>query len=196
MDTASEIFKVAWRLFLERGYEATNIRNICKEVGVGLPTLYYHFQSKEALFLKLYDHCWSEYLDNYESRQVIKMDLRADLKLFLMFKEDVEYLSQHEDDFKFKLRCMMFPPIELKETLHDKRMYYQARRETIIRNIFEEAIKQKIIDKRNFDKYLKNHEMFIGNQIINRIFNKELLTNEPLESLWETFFKYKISQLS
>ncbi|MPM54642.1 hypothetical protein SDC9_101421 [bioreactor metagenome] len=196
MDTASEIFKVAWRLFLERGYEATNIRNICKEVGVGLPTLYYHFQSKEALFLKLYDHCWSQYLDNYESRQIIKMDLRADLKLFLMFKEDVEYLSQYEDDFKFNLRCTMFPPIELKETLYNKKMYYQRRRETIIRNIFEEAIEQKIIDKKNFEVYLKRHEMFVFNQIINKVFNKELLTNESLESLWENFFKCKVGQLS
>jgi AcrR family transcriptional regulator len=46
---ACHIARVAGRLFAERGYEATSVREIVKVAGVAKPTLYYYFQSKEGL---------------------------------------------------------------------------------------------------------------------------------------------------
>ncbi len=41
--------RVAARLFADRGFEATSVREIVEAAGVAKPTLYYHFQSKEGL---------------------------------------------------------------------------------------------------------------------------------------------------
>jgi AcrR family transcriptional regulator len=41
--------RVAAKLFADRGYEATSVREIVEAAGVAKPTLYYHFQSKEGL---------------------------------------------------------------------------------------------------------------------------------------------------
>jgi AcrR family transcriptional regulator len=46
---ARHVARVAARLFAQRGYEATSIREIIEAAGVAKPTLYYHFQSKEGL---------------------------------------------------------------------------------------------------------------------------------------------------
>jgi TetR/AcrR family transcriptional regulator len=46
---ACHIARAAARLFAERGYEATSVREIVKAAGVAKPTLYYYFQSKEGL---------------------------------------------------------------------------------------------------------------------------------------------------
>jgi AcrR family transcriptional regulator len=46
---ARHIARVAARLFAERGYEATSVREIVETAGVSKPTLYYYFQSKEGL---------------------------------------------------------------------------------------------------------------------------------------------------
>lgn len=46
---ARELARVAARLFSERGYEATSVREIVQAAGVTKPTLYYHFKSKEGL---------------------------------------------------------------------------------------------------------------------------------------------------
>jgi TetR/AcrR family transcriptional regulator len=46
---ARHIARAAARLFAERGYEATSVREIVKAAGVAKPTLYYYFQSKEGL---------------------------------------------------------------------------------------------------------------------------------------------------
>ena len=43
-----EILDVAARLFAERGYAETTMRNICAAVGLTLGSLYYHVESKET----------------------------------------------------------------------------------------------------------------------------------------------------
>ena len=46
---ARHLARVAARLFADRGFEATSVRDIVEAAGVAKPTLYYHFQSKEGL---------------------------------------------------------------------------------------------------------------------------------------------------
>jgi TetR/AcrR family transcriptional regulator len=46
---ALQIARAAARLFAEKGYEATSVREIVMAAGVAKPTLYYYFQSKEGL---------------------------------------------------------------------------------------------------------------------------------------------------
>lgn len=45
----ARILDVAAALFLERGYEATSLRQLADEVGMKAGSLYYHFASKEEL---------------------------------------------------------------------------------------------------------------------------------------------------
>jgi TetR/AcrR family transcriptional regulator len=49
------LLHAAMELFASRGYAATSIREIVEAAGVTKPVLYYHFQSKEGLFLALFD---------------------------------------------------------------------------------------------------------------------------------------------
>src|SRR5262245_22603109 len=46
---ARHIARTAARLFAERGYDATSVREIVEAAGVAKPTLYYYFRSKEGL---------------------------------------------------------------------------------------------------------------------------------------------------
>lgn len=48
-DTRQRILDVAARLFTEKGYAATSVRDIAKALGIANPSLYYHFKSKAEI---------------------------------------------------------------------------------------------------------------------------------------------------
>lgn len=50
-----EILEIAAQLFSEYGYKATSIRQIADAVGMMAGSLYYHIQSKEALFVEIHN---------------------------------------------------------------------------------------------------------------------------------------------
>jgi AcrR family transcriptional regulator len=54
-DTRTRIQDVALRLFNEKGYEATSLREIADEIGVTKAALYYHFKTKEEIVTSLID---------------------------------------------------------------------------------------------------------------------------------------------
>ncbi len=47
------LLQVATDLFVAKGYASTSVREIVEAAGVTKPTLYYHFESKEGIFLAL-----------------------------------------------------------------------------------------------------------------------------------------------
>jgi AcrR family transcriptional regulator len=51
--TRERIPVVALRLFAEKGYDATSMREIAEQLGITKPALYYHFDSKEAILREL-----------------------------------------------------------------------------------------------------------------------------------------------
>src|SRR3984957_5239426 len=52
--THERILDVALDLFLEKGYEKTSLREIAEQLGFSKAALYYHFASKDDIFLALH----------------------------------------------------------------------------------------------------------------------------------------------
>ena len=53
--TKKSIMEAATSLFAREGYESTGVAEICERAGVSKGAFYYHFESKEAVFLALID---------------------------------------------------------------------------------------------------------------------------------------------
>ena len=54
-ETRALVRRTALRLFTEQGYEATSLRQIADELGINKASLYYYFDSKEAILQSLYE---------------------------------------------------------------------------------------------------------------------------------------------
>ena len=52
-NTRNQILQTALESFSGQGYEATGVAEICRRAGVSKGAFYYHFASKQALFLEL-----------------------------------------------------------------------------------------------------------------------------------------------
>ncbi|RIK06113.1 MAG: hypothetical protein DCC49_11755 [Acidobacteria bacterium] len=65
--TREKILDAAMALIAERGYAATPIDVICREVNVSPPTIYHHFGSKEGLLAAVVERSVSEWYADLEA---------------------------------------------------------------------------------------------------------------------------------
>jgi AcrR family transcriptional regulator len=109
--TRSEILEAANRLFIDRGYHGTSMRQIAQQAGISLGGIYNHFSGKEDIFtgvfmefnpymdvLPLVNQAQGESLDEIihdaAQRIVSGFGARTDF-LNLMFIELVEFKGEH-----------------------------------------------------------------------------------------------------
>jgi AcrR family transcriptional regulator len=78
------LLEAAIQLFTERGYTATSVREIVERAGVTKPALYYHFASKESLYLAILDDL-ARYADEVIAKsRVAKGSIRQRLEKFVV----------------------------------------------------------------------------------------------------------------
>ena len=61
--STAKVLEAALRLFANRGFRATSIREIAEASGMSVGNLYHHFGGKEAIFQRLIDDYWDYLLD-------------------------------------------------------------------------------------------------------------------------------------
>jgi AcrR family transcriptional regulator len=105
---ARHIARVAARLFAERGYDATPVREIVKAAGVSKPTLYYYFRSKEGLASALL----TVPLSNLESvlRQIVTAEPEPVRCLEQVIDEQYGFCRDDPDRGRF-IYALMFGPL-------------------------------------------------------------------------------------
>lgn len=120
-ETVNLILDVAFRLFLEKGYEHTSIQDIIDQLGgLSKGAIYHHFKSKEEILIAVTDRMTAE------SNQMLaairdRTDLSGKEKLKTIFKESINRPVQNDiftaaPNFSnnSKLLCSL-----LYETIHD-----------------------------------------------------------------------------
>jgi len=68
-DTKRRIAEAAKALFMQKGYKSTSIEDIVDATGSSKGNIYYHFKSKEGLFLHLIEEWDSEWFQKWMSKE-------------------------------------------------------------------------------------------------------------------------------
>jgi AcrR family transcriptional regulator len=79
-----EIIEATLRLYADRGYYLTNIREIAKEVGISVPTFYHYFQDKRELFVEVIEYVIKNY--RQESRDALQKEKNPAKQSIIMFE--------------------------------------------------------------------------------------------------------------
>jgi AcrR family transcriptional regulator len=106
-EAATHIARVAARLFAERGYDATSVREIVEAAGVTKPTLYYHFGSKQGLAEALLTKPMTEFIESLKlliDEEIGPIDL-----LRRMFDAYITLITDEPDRGRF-LYAICFGP--------------------------------------------------------------------------------------
>ncbi len=97
-DTAGRIVSTATRLFAEKGYDGTSVKEICEAAGVNIAAIHYHFESKKDLYRHIIEQFATERVESLKNvlqpAQSVD-DLKVRLEIFL--RQVVEALIKQPD---------------------------------------------------------------------------------------------------
>jgi AcrR family transcriptional regulator len=97
--TKQEILTAAWEVAREQGLAQITLREVADRVGMRAPSLYSHFESKNAIYDAMFGQAWAEFLeaslaaDNPRARTA-RSALRRYARLFFDFA--VADLARHQ----------------------------------------------------------------------------------------------------
>lgn len=111
-DTHKKIIASGQRLFMQNGYERTNLRELCKEAGITTGSFYRHFASKEDLFGALVQPAVDGIYEMYHSSEELCFDCieTEHIKDVWQISDDtvkgfIRFIYQNFDCFKLLLQC-------------------------------------------------------------------------------------------
>lgn len=107
-EMARHIASTAARLFAERGYDATSVREIVEAAGVTKPTLYYHFRSKEGLAQALLTDPLNALADTI--RRIDQETADPLIALERVLDAQLEFCRENPDRARF-IFALMFGPV-------------------------------------------------------------------------------------
>jgi AcrR family transcriptional regulator len=77
------ILRTAARMFAEKSYHSTSMREISRATGVSLSGLYHYCKSKEELLFLIQDNCFGRVLERLEQRLSVEDDPFQKLRVFI-----------------------------------------------------------------------------------------------------------------
>ena len=77
-----QILKSSAKIFAEKGFHRTSIRDIARATGMSLAGLYYYFRTKEELLFLIQEQCFLTLLQRWEKTADPKTDVRARIGAF------------------------------------------------------------------------------------------------------------------
>jgi AcrR family transcriptional regulator len=97
-DTADRIVSAATRLFADKGYDGTSVKDICDAAGVNIAAINYHFVSKDNLCRHIIQQFAAENLDS--ARKTLQTSRNADdfkVRLEIFLRQTIETMIKQKD---------------------------------------------------------------------------------------------------
>jgi AcrR family transcriptional regulator len=182
------ILQKAYESIAINGYDGTSLNDIAESIGITKPAIYYHFKSKENLFLVLLDYIIEEFEKDFKKVMIDlnKIKVKDEYILFLrgLINEDL-YKLKKDDKVLIVLKQYYLLSFRIKSvkdrldslSLMNESKYFKILEKAYDLNLIEKKdIKEtsiifSMIDSSILDNYIENSN-FDYNKIWNNLINK------------------------
>jgi AcrR family transcriptional regulator len=93
--TKDKIIKNAEKLFSKYSYLSVTMDDIAKELGISKPALYYHFKSKEEVFIEMTNKIFDEFTSTISSVLKKSISLEEKFKSFIVAYINFAFRKKH-----------------------------------------------------------------------------------------------------
>ena len=109
-DTHQRILASGMKMFLENGFERTNLRELCAEAGVTTGSFYRHFESKEDIFSYFVQPAVDEIKKDFTDAEPLCREAveAGDVRRLWMIMDEnrlLDYIYRNFDALKLLLKC-------------------------------------------------------------------------------------------
>jgi AcrR family transcriptional regulator len=134
LDRKEQIYSTARSLFRERGYPATTVRDIAREMNMQAGSLYAHIESKEDVLWEIVNRAASEFLAS--AQPIAASDLKPTEKLRELVRGHVRVVAANLAEATIFLHEWKFLGEERRREIAERRNRY----ESLYRHVVEEGI--------------------------------------------------------
>ena len=148
-----EIYQAALCEFAKKGYENTNIENICKEHHISKGMMYHYFHSKDELFMLCVKRIFND-LEDYLKMTIPSIrqdDFLQAIRTYLLKRED--YFKDHPEQRKVFEKALFNAPTKLKDEIIKARHSLKELNRQFILSSLDRLELKKGIDKEKALKY-------------------------------------------
>ncbi len=179
----------AFKLFLENGYEATNVRDICKEVDIKAASMYFYYKSKQELFFSIYNEIFEGYIKFLNEIDLMRQNSSPKMKLYVLYRKVLEYYTGDIAKQKFLLRYHLFPPADIANLIHERYKYWTGLEKEVYMAVIQEGLEHKILaEDRAAEDYLQELRKFLNEQLLGMILNNVRPNEAEMDRLWIKFW--------
>lgn len=188
-----KIKEIAFESFANKGYEGTNMREICKKAGIKTPTLYYYFESKEKLFFTILNEViemFIKYNTDPDFFKSIEQTKEVEEKLFLIYTRRMNFYQNYRKEYKFLYRFMVFYPEEFEKDILNCYLELGNTINKAYEFIYDELMEKKIVAKEQLNEFIGEYNAFINTNVIHHFFYYKEVDLLHIRNQWKKFWKY------
>lgn len=195
-DTKRKIIHAAKKEFANKGFSGARMSSIASIAGVNQALLHYHFESKENLYVNIFQHYVGDSSTQYAeliNAEIESWNVTIDVKLtaIIYFLIGIHVETQDDDLNRIFAREIA----EGTGILHDFVKKYMLPRLSILEGIIEEGIDKGIFEISNTAMFTLNMLIFITDFIHGEEFLKGTEWHERLfKNKKETLYNYMLEQ--
>ena len=177
------ILRTSARIFAEKGYHSTSMRDISRATGVGLAGLYYYCKSKEELLFLIQDNCFGRVLERLEQRLGETAD--AVERLRLVVENHLSFFAANMAEMKVLSHEAESLAGEMRERVSGKKQQYTR----LVRRILADVQAQQPGERPRVDLTVATYALF---GMMNWIYNwydpgGKLSVNDLVDNLTRLF---------
>lgn len=138
MGRREEMIEKATKIFKERGYRATTVEDVSRELNLTKGSFYYYLNSKEELLSEIYDRAGSKFYSTL--LPVVQGNLPIEQKLQAVLEAHVQLISEEQELFSVYFKEKMELPPEKQDIIMVKMRNYTSLLEDLVREAMQEGI--------------------------------------------------------
>lgn len=148
------ILRTAARIFAEKGYHSTTMRDISRETGVSLAGLYHYCRSKEELLFLIQDNCFGRVLERLEKQ--LKEVRKPIEKLRLIIENHLSFFAANMAEMKVLSHEADSLAGENKARVAGKKQLYTK----LVRRILSEVQQSQAVGEQKIDLTVGVYALF------------------------------------